>query len=134
MPTRESSPWRLYGKYVSVESILQSAADKETPLLVICDEISDPPITWERSSVLPRCRGPRRGDPQAPQRGIDGCGGQDLGGRCGPYAWPVCPYPALLKDLKKQGVWVFGTAADTTYDADLKGACGYRHWQRGRRH
>ena len=32
--------------------------------------------------------------------------------------------PALLKNLKKQGVWVFGTAADGTtnlYDADLKG-------------
>ena len=30
-------------EYVSVESILQSAADKgENPLLVICDEISDP--------------------------------------------------------------------------------------------
>ena len=32
--------------------------------------------------------------------------------------------PALLKDLKKQGVWVFGTAADgntTLYNADLKG-------------
>ncbi len=29
-----------------------------------------------------------------------------------------------MKDLKKQGVWVFGTAADGTtslYDADLKG-------------
>ena len=33
--------------------------------------------------------------------------------------------PSLLKDLKKQGVWVFGTAANGTtglYDADLKGA------------
>ena len=32
--------------------------------------------------------------------------------------------PSLLKDLKKQGVWVFGTAADgntTLYNADLKG-------------
>lgn len=32
--------------------------------------------------------------------------------------------PSLLKDLKKQGVWVFGTAAQGTtslYDADLKG-------------
>ncbi len=32
--------------------------------------------------------------------------------------------PALLDDLKKRGVWVFGTAADGTtslYDADLKG-------------
>lgn len=33
--------------------------------------------------------------------------------------------PSLLKDLKKQGVWVFGTAANGTtglYDTDLKGA------------
>ena len=33
--------------------------------------------------------------------------------------------PSLLKDLKKQGVWVFGTAVNGTtglYDADLKGA------------
>ena len=32
--------------------------------------------------------------------------------------------PALLKDLKSRGVWVFGTAATGTvslYDADLKG-------------
>ncbi len=45
--------------------------------------------------------------------------------------------PALLKDLKKQGVWVFGTAADGTtalYDADLKGARRHRHRQRGGRH
>ena len=33
--------------------------------------------------------------------------------------------PSLLKDLKKEGLWVYGTAADGTtrlYDADLKGA------------
>ena len=37
----------------------------------------------------------------------------------------VANIPSLLKDLKKQGVWVFGTAANGTtglYDADLKGA------------
>ena len=40
---------------------------------------------------------------------------------------PVARVPniaALLKDLKKQGVWVFGTAAEGTtslYQADLKG-------------
>ena len=36
----------------------------------------------------------------------------------------VANIPSLLKDLKKQGVWVFGTAADgntTLYNADLKG-------------
>ena len=33
--------------------------------------------------------------------------------------------PALLKDLQKQGIWVFGTAAEGTtdlYHADLEGA------------
>ena len=36
----------------------------------------------------------------------------------------VANLPALLKELKERGVWVFGTAADGTtrlYDADLKG-------------
>ncbi|MBR2490839.1 MAG: 23S rRNA (guanosine(2251)-2'-O)-methyltransferase RlmB, partial [Ruminiclostridium sp.] len=36
----------------------------------------------------------------------------------------VANLPSLLKDLKKQGMWIFGTAADgntTLYDADLKG-------------
>ena len=36
----------------------------------------------------------------------------------------VANIPSLLKDLKKQGIWVFGTAADGTtdlYTADLKG-------------
>ncbi|MBQ3103346.1 MAG: RNA methyltransferase, partial [Oscillospiraceae bacterium] len=41
---------------------------------------------------------------------------------------PVARVPniaALLKDLQKKGVWIFGTAANGTtnlYDADLKGA------------
>ena len=36
----------------------------------------------------------------------------------------VANLPALLKELKEAGVWVFGTAADgdrLLYDADLKG-------------
>ena len=36
----------------------------------------------------------------------------------------VANLSATLKDLQKQGVWVFGTAADgatTLYEADLKG-------------
>ena len=36
----------------------------------------------------------------------------------------VANLPALLKDLQKQGIWVFGTAADGNtdlYHADLKG-------------
>jgi 23S rRNA (guanosine2251-2'-O)-methyltransferase len=36
----------------------------------------------------------------------------------------VSNLPSLLRDLKKQGMWIFGTAADGTtslYEADLKG-------------
>lgn len=45
--------------------------------------------------------------------------------------------PSLLKELKEEGVWVFGTAAGGTtqlYQADLKGPRRHRHWQRGGRH
>ena len=45
--------------------------------------------------------------------------------------------PALLKELKEEGVWVFGTAADGTtplYQADLKGPAAIVHRQRGDRH
>ena len=56
-------------EYVSVESILQAAADKgENPLLVICDEISDPPQSGGHHPHRRVRRGPRRGDSQAPQR------------------------------------------------------------------
>ena len=82
-------------EYVSVESILQAARDKgEAPLLVVCDEIS--------AVVAKTSAGAVAHVPVARVPNI----------------------PALLKDLKKQGVWVFGTAADGTtalYDADLKG-------------
>ena len=36
----------------------------------------------------------------------------------------VANLPSLLKDLKKQGLWIFGAAAEAQtalYDADLKG-------------
>lgn len=45
-------------EYATVEQILQSAADRgEAPLLVVCDEISDP-TTWARSCVPPSVPGP----------------------------------------------------------------------------
>ena len=56
-------------EYVSIEDILQAATDKgEPPLLVICDELSDRGVR----------RGPRGRHPQAPERGPDCRGRQDL--------------------------------------------------------
>ena len=97
-------------EYVSVESILQAARDKgEAPLLVVCDEISD------HHAVSPKRR----------SAGLTAVVAKTSAGAVAHVPVARVPnIPALLKDLKKQGVWVFGTAADGTtalYDADLKG-------------
>ena len=113
-------------EYVSVESILQSAADKgENPLLVICDEISDPhnlgaiirtaECAGAHGVVIPKRR----------SAGLTAVVAKTSAGAVAHVPVARVPnIPSLLKDLKKQGVWVFGTAADgntTLYDADLKG-------------
>ena len=113
-------------EYVSVESILQSAADKgETPLLVICDEISDPhnlgaiirtaECAGAHGVVIPKRR----------SAGLTSIVAKTSAGAVSHMKVARVPnIPALLKDLKKQGIWVFGTAADVTtglYQADLKG-------------
>ena len=113
-------------EYVSVESILQSAADRgENPLLVICDEISDPhnlgaiirtaECAGAHGVVIPKRR----------SAGLTAVVAKTSAGAVAHVPVARVPnIPSLLKDLKKQGVWVFGTAADgntTLYEADLKG-------------
>ena len=114
-------------EYVSVESILQAAADKgENPLLVICDEISDhhnlgaiirtAECAGAHGVVIPKRR----------SAGLTAVVAKTSAGAVAHVPVARVPnIPSLLKDLKKQGVWVFGTAANGTtnlYDADLKGA------------
>ena len=113
-------------EYATVESILQSATDRgEPPLLVVCDEISDPhnlgaiirtaECAGAHGVIIPKRR----------SAGLTAVVGKTSAGAVA-YL-PVARVPniaALLKDLKKQGVWVFGTAAEGTtslYQADLKG-------------
>ena len=113
-------------EYVSVEDILAKAAEKgEKPLIVICDEISDPhnlgaiirtaECAGAHGIVIPKRR----------SAGLTAVVAKTSAGAVAhmPVA-RVANIPSLLKDLKKQGVWVFGTAAGgntTLYDADLKG-------------
>ena len=111
-------------EYVTVESILQTAADRgEAPLLVICDEISDP---HNLGAILrtAECAGAHGVIiPKRRSAGLTAIVAKTSAGAVSymPVA-RVANIPSLLKDLKKQGVWVFGTAADTTlYNADLKG-------------
>ena len=113
-------------EYVSVEDILAKAAQKnEKPLIVVCDEISDPhnlgaiirtaECAGAHGIVIPKRR----------SAGLTAVVAKTSAGAVAhmPVA-RVANIPSLLKDLKKQGVWVFGTAAGGNtplYDADLKG-------------
>lgn len=114
-------------EYVSVQSILDAAAEKgESPLLVVCDEISDP---HNLGAILRTAECAGAHGVIIPKRRSAGLTAVVAKTSAGAVSYmPVARVPniaALLKDLKKQGVWVFGTAAEgttTLYDADLKGA------------
>ena len=113
-------------EYCSVEDILRSAADKgEAPLLVVCDEISD---HHNLGAIIRTAECAGAHGIIIPKRRSAGLTAIVAKTSAGAVAhMPVARVPniaALLKDLKKQGVWVFGTAAGgntTLYDADLKG-------------
>ena len=114
-------------EYVSVDDILADAAAKnESPLIVVCDEISDPHnlgaiirtayCAGAHGVVIPKRR----------SAGLTSVVAKTSAGAVSHMKVARVPnIPSLLKDLKKQGIWVFGTAANGTtglYDADLKGA------------
>ena len=113
-------------EYATVEAILQAAADRgEAPLLVICDEISDPQnlgaiirtaeCAGAHGVVIPKRR----------SAGLTAVVAKTSAGAVAHVPVARVPnIPSLLKDLKKQGIWVFGTAADgatALYKADLGG-------------
>ena len=113
-------------EYAGVEDILRAAADRgEPPLVVVCDEISDPQnlgaiirtaeCAGAHGVVIPKRR----------SAGLTAIVAKTSAGAVAHVPVARVPnIPALLKDLKKQGVWVFGTAADgdtALYTADLKG-------------
>ncbi|MBQ1675621.1 MAG: 23S rRNA (guanosine(2251)-2'-O)-methyltransferase RlmB [Oscillospiraceae bacterium] len=113
-------------EYVSVQSILDAAAEKgEPPLLVVCDEISDP---HNLGAILrtAECAGAHGVIiPKRRSAGLTAIVAKTSAGAVSyvPVA-RVANLSATLKELKKQGIWVFGTAAEGTtnlYNADLKG-------------
>ena len=113
-------------EYVSVDDILADAVAKnESPLIVVCDEISDP---HNLGAILrtAECAGAHGVIiPKRRSAGLTAIVAKTSAGAVSymPVA-RVANIPSLLKDLKKQGIWVFGTAAEGTtrlYDADLKG-------------
>lgn len=112
-------------RYAAVEEILQSASDKgEAPLIVVCDEISDPhnlgaiirtaECAGAHGVIIPKRR----------SAGLTAVVSKTSAGAVSYLPVARVPnIPALLKDLQKKGLWIFGTAADgdkSLYEADLR--------------
>ncbi len=114
--------------YATVDEILQKAAEKgEALLLVLCDELTDPhnlgaimrtaECAGAHGVIIPKRR----------SVGLTAVVSKTSAGAVEymPVA-RISNMASTIRDLKKQGVWVFGTAADGAvdlYHADLKGPC-----------
>ncbi len=113
-------------EYASVEDILSAAREKgEAPLIVVCDELSDP---HNLGAVIrtAECAGAHGVIiPKRRSAGLTAIVAKTSAGAVAHIPVARVPnIPSLLKQLKEEGVWVFGTAADgntTLYNADLKG-------------
>ena len=113
-------------EYASIEDIFQRAEEQgEAPLIVLCDELSDPhnlgavirtaECAGAHGVVIPKRR----------SAGLTAVVAKTSAGAVShlPVA-RVANLPSLLKRLKEEGLWIFGSAADGTtslYAADLKG-------------
>lgn len=114
-------------EYVTVDEILQNAADKgEKPLIVVCDELSDPhnlgaiirtaECAGAHGVIIPKRR----------SAGLTAVVAKASAGALEhmPIA-KVSNITTTLDTLKKNGVWVFGATAEgetPLYKADLKDA------------
>ena len=113
-------------EYASVDDILNAAEEKgEPPLIVVCDELSDP---HNLGAVIrtAECAGAHGVIiPKRRSAGLTAVVAKTSAGAVAHLPVARVPnLPALLKELKREGIWVFGTAAggDTPlYQADLKG-------------
>ena len=113
-------------EYASVADILQAARDKgEAPLVVVCDELSDP---HNLGAVIRTAEAAGAHGVIIPKRRSAGLTAVVAKTSAGAVSYlpvaRVANLTALLKELKEEGLWVFGTAADgatSLYQADLKG-------------
>ena len=115
-------------EYCTVSDILQSARDRgEAPLIVICDEITDPhnlgailrtaECAGAHGVIIPK----RRNAGLTPVVAKAAAGALEYM----PVA-RVNNLTATMEELKKQGVWIYGTAADgaqSLYEAGFTGPC-----------
>lgn len=116
-------------EYVTVESILSAAAERgEPPLLVVCDEISDP---HNLGAILrtAECAGAHGVIiPKRRSAGLTAVVDKTSAGALEHMAVARVPnLAAAIETLKKNGLWIYGTAAEGAnelWKTDLTGpAC-----------
>ena len=113
-------------EYATVDEILSRAEEKgEAPLLVLCDELSDP---HNLGAIMRTAECAGAHGVIIPKRRSVGLTAVVAKTSAGAVEYMpvarVSNMAAAIRDLKQRGVWVFGTAADAgtdLYHADLKG-------------
>mgnify|MGYP004642501941 FL=1 len=114
-------------EYSTIEAILDKARQAgEAPLIIICDELSDP---HNLGAIIRTADAAGAHGVIVPKRRSAGLTAVVAKASAGALEYVpvarVANITAAIKELKKAGVWVFGTAADgdrMLYDADLKGS------------
>ena len=113
-------------EYFTVADILEEAASRgEAPLIVICDELTDP---HNLGAILRSAECAGAHGVIIPKRRSVGLTAVVAKASAGAVEYMkvarVTNITATIEELKKQGVWIFGTAAEGSipmYQADLKG-------------
>ena len=113
-------------EYSSVEDILAEAQSRgQAPLIVICDELTDP---HNLGAILRSAECAGAHGVIIPKRRSVGLTAVVAKASAGAVEYMkvarVTNITATIEQLKKQGVWIFGTAAEGSipmYEADLKG-------------
>ena len=113
-------------EYYTIDDILQEAADRgETPLIVICDELSDP---HNLGAIMRTAECAGAHGLIIPKRRSVGLTATVAKASAGAMEYMkvarVTNISNTINDLKEKGVWVFGTAAEGSipmYKADLTG-------------
>ena len=112
--------------YYTIDDLLEEAASRgETPLLVICDELSDP---HNLGAILRSAECAGAHGVIIPKRRSVGLTATVAKASAGAVEYMkvarVTNLNAAMEELKQKGVWIFGTAAEGSvpmYQADLTG-------------